>query len=184
MGTPAARHVLQQLAQGEDVGARVEARVLLAASAELALKEVTSSLESGSAMVRMAALRTSMRYGMKNAWPSVVRAIQAKSFNELGNDERRELLRACIVLSLERGEPVLVEVVKKGGVLTSEEREATRAMAAELLGDLSRSRPTAMALTEIANARWGVTEETRMAAANAAKRIGQRLAQPEGSALA
>jgi eukaryotic-like serine/threonine-protein kinase len=184
MGTPAARHILQQLAQSEDVGVRIEARVLLAATAELALKEVTSSLESGSALVRMAALRTSMRYGMKNAWPSVARAIQAKNFNELGNDERRELLRACIVLSLDRGEPVLLEVVKKGGVLTSEEREATRAMAAELLGELSRSRPTAMALTEIANARWGVTEETRMAAANAAKRIGQRLAQPQGSALA
>ena len=43
---------------------------------------------------------------------------------------------------------------------------------------------TAMALQEIASARWGVSEETRMAAANGASRIGQRLAQPQGQALA
>jgi hypothetical protein len=132
----------------------------------------------------MAALRTSTRYGMRNVWPTIARIIGAKNFNELGSDERRELLRSCVLLSPERGEPVLVDLAKKGGVLTSEEREATRALAAELLGELSRSRPTAMALQEIANARWGVSEETRMAAANAAKRIGIRLAQPQGSATA
>ena len=89
-----------------------------------------------------------------------------------------------MILSPERGEPVLLDLAKKGGVLTSEEREATRAMAAELLGDLSRSRQTAMALQEIANARWGVSEETRMAASNGAKRIGQRLAAPQGAVSA
>ncbi|MFO0737056.1 MAG: protein kinase [Labilithrix sp.] len=180
MQTPAARQVLQQLAQSEDVGVRVEARVLVAPNPAAAEKEVSALLENNSALVRMAALRTTVRYGMRNAWGTISRAISGKTFNELGNDERRELLRACVVLSPERGEPVLLDLVKKGGVLTSEEREATRAMAAELLGELSRARPTAMALQEVANARWGVSEETRMAAANAAKRIGQRLAQPQG----
>ena len=184
MGTPAARQVLGQLAQSEDVNVRVEARVLTAASPEHAQKEINSLLDSSSALVRMAALRTSSRYGIRNAWPSVARIIGAKNFNELGTDERRELLRTCVVLSPDRGEPVLLDLAKKGGVLTSEEREATRAMAAELLGELSRSRQTAMALQEIAGARWGVSEETRMAASNAAKRIGLRLAQPQGSATA
>lgn len=185
MGTPAARQVLGQLAQqSEDVNTRVEARVLVAATPEHALKEVTALLENSSALIRMAALRTGTRYGMRNAWPSVARIIGAKQFNELGSDERRELLRACVLLSPERGEPVLLDLAKKGGVLTSEEREATRSMAAELLGELSRSRATAMALQEIANARWGVSDETRAAAANAAKRIGLRLAQPQGSATA
>jgi serine/threonine protein kinase len=182
LNTPAARQVLGQLAQSEDVTVRVEARVLVAPSPEHAQQELTAMLDNSSALVRMAALRTSTRYGMRNAWPTIARIISAKNFNELGTDERRELLRACVLLSPERGEPVLLDLAKKGGVLTSEEREATRAMAAELLGDLSRSRQTAMALTEIANARWGVSEETRMAAANAAKRIGARVAQPQGSA--
>ncbi len=182
LGTPVARQVLQQLAQSEDVTVRVEARVLVAPSPEHAQNELNALLDNSSALVRMAALRTTTRYGMRNAWPTVARIINAKNFNELALDERRELLRACVLLSPERGEPVLLDLAKKGGVLTSEEREATRAMAAELLGDLSRSRQTAMALSEIANARWGVSEETRMAAANAAKRIGARVAQPQGSA--
>jgi serine/threonine protein kinase len=182
LNTPAARQVLGQLAQSEDVTVRVEARVLVAPSPEHAQKELVAMLDNSSALVRMAALRATTRYGMRNAWPTIARIISAKNFNELGTDERRELLRACVLLSPERGEPVLLDLAKKGGVLTSDEREATRAMAAELLGDLSRSRQTAMALTEIANARWGVSEETRMAAANAAKRIGARVAQPQGSA--
>lgn len=185
MGTPAARQVLGQLAQqSDDVNVRVEARVLTAPSPEHAQKEINALLDNSSALIRMAALRTSTRYGMRNAWPSVARIIGAKNFNELGTDERRELLRTCVVLSPERGEPVLLDLAKKGGVLTSEEREATRTMAAELLGELSRSRTTAMALQEIAGARWGISEETRLAASNAAKRIGQRLAQPQGSATA
>ena len=184
MNTPAARQALGQLAQSEDPGARVEARVLVAPSADHAQKEIAGFLEAPQAMLRMAALRTASRYGMRNLWPIVQRIIQAKPFNDLGADERRELLRACVLLSPERGEPILVEVAKKGGVLTSEEREATRTMAAELLGDLSRSRPTAVALQELAGSRWGVSEETRNAAANAAKKIGLRVAQPQGAATA
>ncbi len=184
MNTQPSRQVLTQLSQSEDLNVRVEARVLIAPSADHAQKEIASFLENNSALLRMAALRTSTRYGMRNVWPSVARIIQAKNFNELGSDERKELLRACMMLDPGRGEPVLLDLAKKGGVLTSEEREATRAMAAELLGDLSRSRPTAMALQEIANARWGVSKETQGAAANAAKRIGARLASPQGSATA
>lgn len=185
MGTPAARQVLGQLAQqGDDVGVRVEARVLLAPSPDQAQKEVSDSFENPSALARMAALRTAVRYGMRNVWLSVNRIIGAKTFNELGSDERRELLRACVLLSPERGEPVLLDLAKKGGMLSSEEREATRAMAAELLGELSRSRPIAMALQELAGARWGVSEEVRTAAASAAKRIGLRLSQAQGSATA
>src|SRR5262249_49414552 len=140
MGTQPARQVLGQLCQSEDVAVRVEARVLVAPSQEQAQNEVAALLENTSALVRMAALRTSTRYGMRNSWPTITRIIGAKTFNDLGVDERRELLRACVMLSPERGEPVLVDIAKKGGVLTSEEREATRAMAAELLGELSRSR--------------------------------------------
>jgi hypothetical protein len=184
IGTPAARQVLSQLAQSEDFGVCVEARVLVAPSADHAQNEVSALLDNNSALVRMAALRTVTRYGMRNVWPTVARNIAAKGFTELGSDERRELLRACVLLSPDRGEPILVDLAKKGGVLTSEGREATRAMAAELLGDLSRSRATALALQEIASARWGVSEETRTAATNAAKRIGMRLAQPSGSATA
>lgn len=184
MNTTPARQVIQQLAQSEDMGVRVEARVLLSPSPDQAQRDVGALLDNNSAFVRMAAARTSARYGMRGSWATIARIIGAKNFNELGSDERREHLRACLILSPERGEPILLDLAKKGGVLTSEEREATRAMAADLLGELSRSRQTAMALQEIANARWGVSEETKVAAANAAKRIGQRLSPGAGQGAA
>lgn len=183
--TPGSRQALAQLAQSEDINVRVEARVLTAPSAEHAQQELGALLDNTSALVRMAALRTVTRYQMRNVWVTVARIINGKSFNELGNDERRELLRTAILLSPERGEPLALDLAKKGGVLVSENREATRALAAELLGELSRSRQTGAALHELAQSRWGLSEETRTAAATAAKRIGQRLAAPpQGGATA
>ena len=185
VGTAAARQALSQLAASDDVNVRVEARVLTATSADQAQQELGGLLDNASALVRLAALRTITRYQMRNTWSTVARIINGKTFNELGNDERRELLRTAILISPERGEPLALELAKKGGVLVSENREATRALAAELLGDLSRSRQTGSALHELAQSRWGLSEETRMAAATAAKRIGQRLAMPpQGGATA
>jgi len=182
--TAASRQAVTQLAQSEDVNVRVEARVLVASSSDQVQQELGTLLENGSALVRMAALRTVARYQTRGVWPNVAKIINGKSFNELGNDERRELLRVVIVLSPERGEPLALELAKKGGVLVSENREATRALAAELLGEHSRSRQTGAALHDLAQSRWGLSEETRTAAANAAKRIGQRLAAPKGTATA
>ena len=187
-GTIGSKQALVQLAQSDDVNVRIEARVLIAPSADHAQQEVSALLDNASALIRLAALRTSTRYAMRNVWVTVARIINSKNFNDLGNDERRELLRAAIVLAPERGEPLALDIAKKGGVLVSENREATRALAAELLGELSRSRQTGAALHELANSRWGLSEETRMAAAAAAKRIGQRLAAspaaPGGGATA
>jgi serine/threonine protein kinase len=187
-GTIGSKQALTQLANSEDVNVRIEARVLVAPSAEHATQEMSALLDSQSALVRMAALRTSTRYMMRNVFVTVARIINSKNFNDLGNDERRELLRTAIVLAPERGEPLALDIAKKGGVLVSENREATRALAAELLGELSRSRQTGAALHELANSRWGLSEETRMAASTAAKRIGQRLAAapaaPGGGATA
>jgi serine/threonine protein kinase len=175
MATPAARQALGQLANSEDVNVRVEARVLIASSPDQAQNELSAMLDNPSPFLRMAALRAICRYGMRNVWPTISRVINGKPFNDLGNDELRELLRAFIILIPDRGEPLALDLAKKGGVLVSENREATRALAAELLGEYSRNRQVAAGLHELSQARWGVSEETKLAASNAAKRIGQRL---------
>ena len=84
------------------------------------------------------------------------------------------------MLSPDRGEGMALDIAKKGGVLMSEERETTRAAAAELLGEFSRSRQIAQGLSELSQVRWGVSDETRTAAAHAAKRIAERAAQAPG----
>lgn len=174
-GTPSASQALARLAASEDVNASVEARVLLAASPEQAQQETGALLESPSVFVRLAALRAAGRYQMRSVWSTVARIINGKTFHDLGSDERRELIRASVLLSPERGETLALELAKKGGVLATGSREATRAIAAELLGELSWSRQTAAALQEIAQSRWGISEDTRQAAVVAAGRIAQRL---------
>jgi len=174
-GTPAARQALGSLAQTDDVNVRVEARILMMGSPDQAVGEVSRMLENPSALVRMASLRAMIRYGLRGAWVAVQRAVQAKPFFDLGTDERKELLRALFLLAPERGEPMIVELVKKGGVLASESRESTRALACDVLGDYSRSRIAIAALNEVFASRWGTAEETRQAATAALAKIAARV---------
>jgi serine/threonine protein kinase len=174
-GTPAARQALSSLAQTDDVNVRVEARILMMGSPDQAVGEVSRMIENPSALVRMAALRAMIRYGLRGAWLAVQRAVQAKPFFDLGTDERKELLRALFLLAPDRGEPMLIELVKKGGVLASESRESTRALACEILGDYSRSRAAIAALNEVFASRWGTAEETRQAATASLAKIAARL---------
>jgi hypothetical protein len=117
---------------------------------------------------------------VKGVWPAVARLVKAPNFNELGLDERRELLRALIILGPQSGEPMVLELAKKGGVLLTEEKEATRLAAIETLGELSRSGGSSIALHEVSQSRWGSSEETREAAANAARQINARIREGGG----
>ncbi len=175
--SPEAKRALTQLASSDDAVLRIEAKVILASSAEQVQGELMQLLENSSALVRMAALQAIVRHSVKQAWPGVARQVRATNFHELGSDERRELMHAVVALAPERGEPIAVELVKKGGVFTSEDRETSRALAAEALGAASRSPQTAAALREVAQMRWGTSDETRAAASAAAKLIAARIGE-------
>jgi hypothetical protein len=181
-GTPEAKRALAQLATADDATLRIEAKVLLASSADQVQGELMQLLESGSALVRMAAQRAVTRHALKQAWPAIARQVRAPNFHELGADERRELLQTLVALSPDRGEPMAMELVKKGGVFTSEDRETSRALAAEALGSYSRSNATLAILREVSQTRWGTSDETRAAAAAAAKQIAVRIGEPGGPA--
>jgi hypothetical protein len=185
--TPEARQALMLMSQSEDVNVRVEAKAL--AAGEAAHAELTTMCDNAQPLVRMAAVRAVTRHGVKNAWTSISRQVKDPSFNERGADERLEFMRALVALAPDRGEPIALELAKKGGVFMSDAREATRVAAAEALGELSRSPQVASALREVAQARWGTSDETRSAAQAAADLITQRLAgggsgaPPVGSAV-
>ncbi len=175
--TAEARQALQLVAtSAEDVNVRVEAKVL--AEGEAATTEIAAMCDHAVALNRMAALRVLSRYRLKNGWAAVARIPKAADFNERGQDERTETFRALILLSPERGEPVALDMARKGGVFVSEGREATRIAAIDVLGELSRAPAVVTALREIAQSRWGTAEETRTAANEAIARIQQRLGLP------
>ena len=182
--TPAARQALTSLGQSEDVALRIEAKVLISGNPESAQADLASMCESSSAIVRMAALKTTARHMVRSLWPTVARHAKQPNFHELGSDERVELMRTLIVLAPERGEPLAIEIAKKSGVFISEEKEASRTAAIEALGQLSRSATTAAALREIAQARWGTTDETRAAAHTAADLISHRISQVAATSAA
>jgi len=180
--TAEGRQALQLVAtNSEDINVKLEAKVL--SEGEAATNEIASLCEHAVAVTRLAALRTLGRYRLKNGWPAVARMPKAADFNERGQDERTETFRALIVLSPERGEPIALDMARKGGVFVSEGREATRIAAIDVLGELSRSPGIVTALREIALSRWGTAEETRTAASEAANRVQQRIGgAPEGGA--
>ncbi len=174
-GTQQARAVLTSLSTSEDVNVRIEAKVLASGNPDIVQNELSQLLDNPGALARMAALRTSARFRVKGVWPAIARAVKAPGFNELGIDERRELFRALLVLGPQSGEPMVLEIAKKGGVLLTEEKEATRLAAIETLGELSYSGGVSMALHEVSQSRWGSSEDTRGAAANSARLINQRI---------
>jgi eukaryotic-like serine/threonine-protein kinase len=186
--TPEAKQALQLIASStDDVNVRLEARVL--SDGQAATLEIAALCDHAVALHRLAALRTLTRYRMRDGWTAVARIPKAPDFNERGQDERTETFRALIALSPERGEPIALDMAKKGGMFVSEGREATRIAAIDVLGELSRSSLVASGLREIAQSRWGTADETRAAAAEAAKRVEARMSGADdggvqGSALA
>ena len=173
-GSAASREALASLGQSEDPTVRLEAKVLFAGNAEAIAAELGTMLDSDSAMARMAATKAGVRYMVKALWPIVLRHVKAPALHELGSDERADLMSALILLSPERGEPVAIEMAKKGGVFSSGEKEASRLSAIEALGACSRSNAVVTALREVAQKGWGTSDEVRGAAGAAADRVAQR----------
>jgi len=173
-GTASARNLLANLARSKDPTLRIEAQVLAAETPEALHGELTKLCADSSVRVRMAAYRVLSRHQLRAAAPAIVRQIKAPSFQTIEQEERRELYKTLLVLSSERGEDLALEAARKGGLITSEAREVLRAAAIDALGEVSRSRTVAAALREVAQSRWGTSEDTRSRAAAAAGRIEER----------
>jgi serine/threonine protein kinase len=172
--SPEALHILGELQNAEDVDLRISAKMLLSSSPEQAEQEVAQLLDHPSALARLAALRTILRYRLKGAWPTIARVVQ-KLPPGLGSDEKLELMRALVAVDPNRGEGIAIEIAKKGGIVQSEERETARTSACVALGEQSSSRAALMAMNEVSQSRWGTSQETRDAAANAVRDITARL---------
>lgn len=181
VGTPGARRAIAALSAAADVELRVEARVLSEASPEALVSELSGLCDDVQPGVRIAALSAIERHAIKGAWPTLARIVRSPGFHDLLLDEKRLLAHAMLTIASDRSETILVELVRKGGVFASGGREASRTAVADVLGELSSSPEVATALDEVAQSRWGTTEETRAAAARAAKLITARPSRVAGA---
>jgi hypothetical protein len=175
VGTHASRAVLSAIASGKDIALSLEAKIILADSPDKALAEVGALLSSPNAVVRVAALRSVARHGLKTAATNISRSVRLAGFQNLSVDERREMLKTLIVLAGDRGEAIAIEIAKKAGVFTSESREQSRIAAVDALGAISSSPSVASELRLIAQARWATSDETRTAAQKAAGAVEARM---------
>ncbi|MBI5534730.1 MAG: serine/threonine protein kinase [Deltaproteobacteria bacterium] len=176
VGTPATRKILSNLAKSKDPMIRIEAQVLSADTPDALAGELNRLCADPSQRTRIAVYRVLARHGLRAAVPNIVRQIKAPTFSTIEAEERKELFKAILSLSPERGEDMALELAKKGGLLTSENRETSRIAAIEALGEVCRSIKVSSQLREVAQSRWGTSEETRSKAAAAAGQIEQRVA--------
>jgi hypothetical protein len=172
-GTPAARAALGQLVACDEPLLRLEARLASGQSAD-GVAELGALVEHGTATARAAALRTAVRHGMRTLFPLVVRLAREPSFDALAESDRLEILRALLLLSPEHGEPVVVEILRRGGMMATGSREASRVLAARALGEAGRTIASHDALRHVEAARVGVSEALRRAAAEAARAVARR----------
>jgi predicted Ser/Thr protein kinase len=184
--TPGVYASLKRLAQGADPALRAEATACLAASPEALREELGQMAEAEEPEVRLAALRTLVGHGVKDAVPRLIKRAQDSAFHKLSQGERRELLAALYALDQARAEPVVIDILQKHGILVDEAAEQTRALAATLLGERARSMEALQAALSAMKRRWWNTQTLRERASAAAELIAARLGRrigPNGEVL-
>jgi hypothetical protein len=154
----------------------VQAAFACGDGSEAVVAELGHLCSDGAPEVRRSALRFVAARALRAALPALVRIARAPSFTALGVEERREVFAALLAAGGERAESMTLEVARKAGMFSSEPRELSRVAAVQALGAVSRSREVAAALREMAAARWGTSDEARLAATAAAHEIESRIA--------
>jgi len=179
---PSALEALRRLAGCASPTLRCEAIAMLATSPEQLRDELAELAESPQPDLRLAALRTLAFHQVKAAGPLLVRRVQDASFHQLALDERREVLAALASLNPARAEAILIELLQKHGLITTEEPlEQTRVVAVELLGKDARSMEALQAALGAMKRRWWNSQPLRdraqVAAEAFAARLGRRVSE-------
>ncbi len=141
--------------------------------AERANRELDMMLQDPTSHVRMDVLRGIGQLGLKSLGPAIVAKIKDASFHKLPSSERRRWMETVVQLNASRGEALVIETLKNKPLISSDDVEETRALAALVLGTLTTKESLA-AVDDAAKARFG-SQAVRDAAQAAAKAIRGRV---------
>jgi serine/threonine protein kinase len=154
---------------------RIAALALLPdTQAERVRAEVSKLLDDKDAGVREKALAVISRSGLAPAGPVLTVRIQQPAFHSLHLDEQRRWFDAVVQLNERRAEALAIELVEQRRVLAKKSVDATRVLAAEVLGKIG----TVAALKVLETAakdRWFNSATVREAAAHQVKAVHARL---------
>jgi serine/threonine protein kinase len=152
---------------------RVEAVAIRAAASMEGLRDELAVLTTdGDPAVRMAALRTMVRYKVKEAGPPLALHILSDGFHKLSLEERQLALETLHELSPTRAEALCQELCSKTGMFTRESVDDTRILAINFLAKIGSRR--SLEVLDSAAGKWGNSQAVRSAAAQAAAALKAR----------
>lgn len=173
--TEAAAQALRKAESSPHAELRVEAVAMRAAANVEGLRDELGKLMTDpDQAVRMAALRTLVRYKVKEAGPPLALHIQSQAFHKLAVEERQLFFETLCELSPARGEALLKELIAKTGMFTREDVDDTRILAMNFLAKIGRSRDVLEVLEQAAG-KWGNSASVKTAAQAAAAQLRARL---------
>jgi serine/threonine protein kinase len=144
------------------------------ASSERLRTELRALLEDRDPGVRVAALRAMEQHRIKAAGAFLVLRIRGAGFDDLPLDERRQALATLSALTESRAAAIAIELVSSGKVFSSDAHEETRALAADLLGQIGASGEVTRALLAVSRQRFRASKRVREAATHALEQIAAR----------
>jgi hypothetical protein len=169
-----ARAIVGALGEGTDPLLRLSAALSRASSPQELRAELTRAIEDAREDVRLAGLRAVAARGLKELGPPLVHRAEDASFHALSADERREILRALFALHPSRAERLAIELLSQRQLIKNEARERSRAIAAQVLGELAATGESLAALANAAKGGWGTSDELKHSALAATKAIEER----------
>jgi len=155
--TEPARDAIESAAKSPHAFVRIVALAYLEAGERLQ-NELRAVLRAEDARARFDALVSIERYKIVPAGPALAQHIRADTFDALPLEERRQALSALGALTPLRAEAIAIELLRRASTV---EHEATREVAAELLGSIAEG-PDAREALEAAVAGGDARAESRV----------------------
>ncbi len=157
-------------------GARLDALVQLIdhapRSAAAAFKRL---LTDDDERVRRHALDLVVRGRLTAALPQLDARARSVKFHELSLAERGHIMRTALRLDTTKGEQLVVGLLRSEGAFSNRDRDATRVLAADVLGELGRSAEAVRELHALSTYRFWTGGPLKKHATEALQRMSERL---------
>ena len=177
IGSAAAKQAVLRAAESPHAVLRIEALSHLDAAGERLRVELRALLEDPIPEVRLSALRAIRERLIRAAGPALTMRVKAPGFDKLPVEERRQILVTLAVLAPARAEAVCTELLGDARLLTIQAHEESRAIAAEVLGQIASTRESLEALADASTGRFRYSDRVRTSATVARETAVQRLSQ-------
>jgi len=129
--------------------------------------------------IRAAVLDMVAEHDVRAISDTLFERISDAAFHALPIAERRKTLHATSSLDAARTEAVCVDILKRKGLVTNRTRDASRTVAAEILGKIGRTAGAVEALNNAVKARWWNSKELQTLAKDALTSVHARMSGGE-----